>query len=130
MSNQNTNIFHKVSWKLAVPLALLGLLWPLSKAIDLTDEWAPGVIGGVWVGIRVVWVIITVLAHDKQPFWTVMGASVLYEAIAIIPQQINWDEAAFARVPAMIATLIMGVVVGAIFGAIAQAITRRPLRGK
>jgi len=113
-----------------VPLAILGLLWPLTKAIGLTDHLEPGVIAGVWLGIRVLWVIVVVAIRDAQPFWTIMGAAVLYEAIAIIPQQINWDEAAAARIPAMIATLIMGVLTGAIFGAIAHAIIRpqKPLK--
>lgn len=123
MGAQEVDIFKKVSWKLAIPLAIAGLLWPFSKAIGLTDDIAPALIGGIWIGIRVVWVAVVVLSRAKQPFWTIMGASVLYEVLAIIPQQITWDEAASARVPASIATLLMGVVTGAIFGAIAQAIS-------
>lgn len=113
-----------LSWKLIITLAVMGLLWPMSKAFGITDDLPPAVIGSVWLGIRILWIIIVLAVRDKQPFWTLLVASLLYEAIAIIPQQINWDQEPAARIPGAIATLAMGAVVGAFIGLIATGVRR------
>jgi len=111
-------------WKLIIVLAIIGLLWPTSKALGITDDLPPVVIGSVWFGIRILWIIIVLAVRDKQPFRTLLAASLLYEIVAIIPQQINWDQGSAARIPGAIATLIVGAVTGAIIGLIAAGIRR------
>lgn len=109
-------------WKLIVTLVVMGLLWPATKAFSISDDLPPAVIGAVWVGIRILWIIIVLAVRDKKPFWTLLAASLLYELIAIIPQQITWSEEPAARVPAAIATLMMGAVTGSVIGIIATGI--------
>lgn len=107
-----------------ITLASIGLLWPLSKALGITDSLPPIVIGSVWLAIRVLWIVIVLATHNKKPFWTLLLASCLYEIVAIIPQQLLWDGEPAARIPAAIATLIMGVITGVIIGGIAQGLRR------
>jgi hypothetical protein len=122
MAQSTSPTFKNLPWKMVFILAAIGLLWPASKAFGITDDLPSAVIGGVWFGIRILWIIIVLAVHDKRPFQTLLAASLLYELVAIIPQQINWDQEQFARVPGAIATLVVGAVTGMIIGAIATGI--------
>lgn len=109
-------------WKLIIILVALGVLLPASKALGITNGLPPAVIGGTFVGIRLLWIIIVLVVHDKKPFWTLLAANVLYELLAIIPQQIFWNYGSAARIYAATSPLIMGVVIGMVSGAIATGI--------
>ena len=122
--SESTSFFHRISWQLVALLVAIGLVWPLCKAIGVAESFTPTAIAAVWMGIRAIWIVIVVVTRDKQPFLTVISASIVYELVAIIAQQINWAESNSGRIPAVVATLLVGIVTGAIIGLIAKLATQ------
>ena len=116
--------FKQQPWMLISCMVALGLLWPLSKALGLTDGLEPALIAGGWLAIRAVWVLVVVFRWVGDPIWTLTLTSGIYGLVTVIPQEISMDAGAQGRVAGAAANVISMLVVGFLLGVIAKFFQR------